>query len=143
VVDHSAACVECPVISASHQRRLSDYLQTTTHTTHQTPNPSPVQCCPPVCQFVQYVQRLLLSLHNTHRHTHTHPFNGSLSGTTRVSRYQQRQSTEGTALKAQVSKYVRVFVQRTIMKSHNALVNKLDSNYEPTGTRLIINYLYW
>jgi len=42
VVDRCAACVECPVISASHHRRLSDYLQTTTHTTHQTPNPSPV-----------------------------------------------------------------------------------------------------
>jgi len=142
VVDRSAACVECPVISASHHRRLSDYLQTTTHTTHQTPNPSPV--LPPgvsVCAVCPMTAAL--AAQHTWTHTYTHPFNGPLSGTTRVSRYQQRQITEGTALKAQVSKYVRVFVQRTIMKSHNALVNKLDSNYEPTGTRLIINYLYW
>ena len=38
---------------------------------------------------IKYMQAILSNSAHTHKHTHTRPFNGPLSGTTRVSRYQK------------------------------------------------------
>jgi len=74
--------------------RTTREATTALHSTMSEPHRRPISC------------EFTVSVLHTHTHTDTHPFNGPLCRTTRVSRYQkgkQRQSTEGNQLINQYS----------------------------------------
>ena len=91
-------------------------LQTSSvhHRHHLHPHQQQQQECRAGDQLTQRTCR-----HNTHTHTHTHtqPFNGLLSGTTRVGRYQKKHSPTHTHPDHRTSFIIFLHLQRSMASS--------------------------
>jgi len=81
--------------------------------------------------------RLCVRLHYTHTHTHTKPFNGLLSGTTRVGRYQKKHSPTHTHPDHRTSFIIFLHLQRSMASSlfrlHYSAIQKQKKNTPMTA----------